>query len=70
MEARDTTTCMQLAKECLKEAKMPTLKSEAYELLGRCYHAAEQLEPREGDVREGDHANKHNLLAQYEMIQV
>lgn len=70
VEARDTTTCMQLAKECLKEAKMPTLKSEAYELLGRCYHALNNWNHAKEMYEKAIHANKHNLLAQYEMIQV
>lgn len=70
IEVRDTATCMQLAKECLKEAKMPTLKSEAYELLGRCYHALNNWGHAKEMYEKAIRANKHNLLAQYEIIQV
>lgn len=70
IEVRDTATCMQLAKECLKEAKMSTVKSEAYELLGRCYHALNNWSHAKEMYDKAIHANKRNLLAQYEMIQV
>ena len=70
IQVRDTAGCLAYALESAKVAKVSSLRSEALELAGRCYHVnyiwAKAREMYEKAFR----ANKNNFLAQYEMIQM
>ena len=49
---------------------MSSLRSEALELAGRCYHVNDNWAKAREMYEKAIRANKKNILAQYEMIQM
>ena len=70
IQVRDTASCLAYALESAKVAKVSSLRSEALELAGRCYHVNDNWAKAREMYEKAIRANKKNILAQYEMIQM
>ena len=70
IEVRETSKCLELATRSAENAKMSSLRSEAWELSGRCYHADNYWAKAEKYFSKAVNANKRNIIAQYGLAQV
>ena len=70
VEARDTATCLELATRSAEQATRSSLKSEAWELIGRCYHAENFWNKAEKYFAKAVAVSKRNVLALYGLAQV
>ena len=70
LQVRDTDKSLEYALESIRHANMSSVRSEAMELAGRCYHVNGNWNKAREMYEKALRANKRNILAQYEMAQV
>lgn len=70
IEVRETTKCLELATRSAEKATMSSLRSEAWELIGRCYHADNFWNKAEKYFSKAVAVSKRNVLALYGLAQV
>ena len=70
LQVRNTVKAMEVAHQSEKEAKTSSVRSEAMELIGRCYHINNDWAQARKWYEKAIQKNKRNVLAQYGMAQV
>lgn len=70
IEIHQTKRALDLATKSIKLSKVNSIKAEAYEIAGRCYHYLHNWSHAKDMLQKSLHLNKKNLLAQYELSQV
>lgn len=70
LQIRDTAKSLEYTLDSIKHANMSTVRSEAFELAGRCYHVNGNWTKAREMYEKALRANKRNILAQYEMAQM
>lgn len=70
VEVRETAKCLELATRSAEKATMSSLRSEAWELIGRCYHAENFWSKAEKYFAKAVAVSRRNVLALYGLAQV